>query len=723
MNASRTTWIERDWLRDAGIALLAFVLNVFVLFPMFGELTLHLGQAVSLLALLLFGVRSALFAAVAAGLGLWWSAGAWIMPLLFVLETSVIAALVARGLAMVPSAVLFWLVLGLPLNYLMAFAWLHLPSDVLNVSVIKQGINGLLNAALAAGAFQLLVNTVVRAPKHDRRQTSLSRQAFAMSVTLVVLPSLFIALFLVHRAVDTFGQEIEQRLQLQARDYALLTEMHLDRHRTVIELLAELDSAGLGTDLNRALEQVQRAHPGFLTMVVTDADGEVVFGVPQTFYERVDNAPASDRNVADRDWFRVPRETGRSFLSDGFIGRGFGSDPIVALSAPLVTEDGRFLGVVEGSLSLPRFAELEAFDGDDNAMVILDGAGQRIHAPDALGIPPLQRVELDSAGDRRLIDIDQVTIGGDRFFVADVATEFGWTVYALTRTRVLAQPVEQFVIAFGIGLLGLIALGAWVARVFALGVTRPLDTLSREILDPTRDRIELPADQQRSPEIVRVSKALDEARQLSLRFQQELEKEVAAKTAELRSLNRRLGQLAIGDPLTGLLNRRGFEIKAGAMLDVVRRKSLGVVVAMIDIDHFKAINDEHGHAVGDQALREVADHLRAVFRRRGDLIGRIGGEEFAVLAVTDTAEDGIARLEAFRTKIESITLISGNTDLHLTVSIGAVDSSPDAAIELDELLEAADRALYASKRAGRNRLTEADLRSADAGRPPTDIDD
>ncbi|NKI35581.1 diguanylate cyclase [Wenzhouxiangella sp. XN79A] len=703
---SGTSWTGRAALRDTGAAVLAFVLNVHVLFPMFGELTLHLGQAVSLLALLLFGVRAALIAAVAAGLGLWWSAGAWIMPLLFVLETAVIAALVARGRAMVPAAVLFWLLLGLPLNYLMATLWLHLPADVLHISVIKQAINGLLNASLAAGAFQLLVNTVMKSPAHDRRQTSLLRQTFAMSVTLVVLPALLIALFLVNRAVDALGQQVERRLQQQAQGYALLTEMYLDRHQTAIRLLVERFPGGPASSLNQALDQVQQAHPGFLTMVVTDATGDVVHGAPATFYDRVADAPAAERSVADRDWFRVPRETGDVFLSDGFIGRGFGSDPIVAVSAPLVADDGRFLGVVEGSLNLPRFADLEAFPNSDDFMLIVDRAGQRIHAPDALEVPILAPVELPPAADRRLVDIAQVELGGDRFFVADASTIQGWTVYALTRTRVLAEPVERFVVAFGLGLLGLIALGGWVARVFATGVTRPLATLSEQILDPELERIRLPADQRMSPEIVQVCDALDRARQLSLRFQHELEKEVVSKTAELRALNRKLGRLAIGDPLTGLLNRRGFEIKAGAMLDLVRRESLGLVVAMIDIDRFKAINDAHGHAAGDECLRKLAEQLREAFQRRGDLIARIGGEEFAVLAVTDAPEAQFARLEQFRSRIEQQRVELGELMLTFTVSIGAVASIAEADSEIDELLDAADQALYASKRAGRNRLTE-----------------
>lgn len=689
-------------------AVAAALVNLFGLVPLFGALTLHFGQAFALVALVMFGLRAGLFVSATAGLAFWWASGAWAMPPLLMLETAAIAVLMTRRLPLVPAAVAFWLAIGLPLNYAMAVYWLQIPADVLHISVIKQGVNGLLNATLASGLVQLLVTTTAVGPARPRLRTSLRHQVFAISVTLVVLPALLIAVFLVNRSVVTLGAELERGLQQTARDYALITEMHLDRHRSAIELLAGRFPGEVTPEYFADLDRVEAAHPGFLTMLIADAGGAVVHGAPASFFERLAGVPEAARNVADRDYFRVPRDSGSAYLSDGFVGRGFGNDPIVAVSAPLRAADGSFRGVVEGSLNLPRFADLDGMRNAADAMLVLDGAGQRVHASERLDIAPLAEVALEAVFSRRLVDVPQVEVAGERYFVAEAGTVQGWTVFALTHGSVLAAPVNRFMIGFGIALIVLVAIGGWFARLLASDITQPLATLSRQILDPKAERIVLPPEQQKSPEIVRVSEALDQARRMALRFQHELEQEVEAKTAELRSMNVKLGQLAISDPLTGLLNRRGFEIKAGAVLDAVSRDSTIVVVAMVDIDHFKPINDRFGHAVGDVCLRQLADRMRATFRRRRDLVGRLGGEEFAILAIGGDDEDPFERLEVLRKEIEVEPFPVEGERVQMTVSIGAVRFRPGDRAVLSDLMAAADKQLYASKRNGRNRLTTSD---------------
>jgi diguanylate cyclase (GGDEF)-like protein len=691
-------------------AVAAALVNLFGLVPLFGALTLHFGQAFALVALVIYGLRAGLFVSATAGLTFWWASGAWAMPPLLMLETAAIAALMARRLILVPAAVAFWLAIGLPLNYAMAVYWLQIPEDVLHISVIKQGVNGLLNATLASGLVQLLITTTAVGPASPRLRMSLRRQVFAISVMLVVLPALLIAVFLVNRSVVALGAELERGLQQTAHDYALITEMHLDRHRSAIELLAGRFPGEVTAEYFADLDRVEAAHPGFLTMLIADAEGAVVHGAPASFFDRLAGVPEAARNVADRDYFRVPRDSGSAYVSDGFVGRGFGNDPIVAVSAPLRAADGSFRGVVEGSLSLPRFSDLDSMRNAADAMLVLDGSGQRVYASERLDIAPLAEVELQAVFSRRLVDVPQVQFAGERYFVAEAGTEQGWTVYALTHTSVLAAPVNRFMVGFGIALIVLVAIGAWFARLLASDITQPLDTLSRQILDAKAERIVLPPEQQKSPEIVRVSEALDQARRMSLRFQKELEQEVEAKTAELKAMNVKLGQLAIGDPLTGLLNRRGFEVKAGAVLDAISRDSPTVVLAMIDIDHFKPINDRFGHAVGDGCLRQLAKQMRSAFRRRRDLVGRIGGEEFAILTIRDDEDDPFERLEVLRSAIEAEQFRIDGETVQMTVSMGAVRCRPGDQVVLSELMAAADKQLYISKRNGRNRLSTGDYR-------------
>ena len=685
-------------------ALPAFLLNAYLPLPLFGDFWLYVGQSLSLLALLFFGLPIAVTTALAAGAGLVLSTGQWPLLPLLLFELALIAILVSRGLPLILASVAYWLLIGLPLGFWLLPSWIIGAEKIVAISVITLGMNGLLNAAIASALFLVLASKI-QTSAMGALQMTLLRQAFSMSVTLLVLPSLAIALFLVGQAIEGFSDEVERRLMQQAEIYSRLTELHLDRHQSAIAALADRHPEGPGSGVSAALEPLDRALPGFLSLVVVDSAGEVVDGFPSDFFARVQDAPQEARNVSDRDWFIQAREDRQAFLSDGFVGRGFGNDPIVAVSAPMISEDGRFLGVVEGSLNLPRFGDLEAFDDKNDLMLIVDRAGRKIYAPESLGLAPLARVDLKSIDDQRLNDIRQVVIDTDSFFAAQATTTQGWTVYALTRTDILISPVQRFIVAFGFGLLVLIGIGGWAARIFSGRISQPLSTLSAQVLDPERTGIELPRRQRTSPEIVRVSKALDQARRLSQGFKEELEREVAEKTAQLRDLNHRLGVMALSDPLTGLLNRRGFEVKAKAVFDQSAERAGDLLVAMIDIDHFKQINDSHGHAVGDLCLRALAKRLRTFLLEDEDLIARLGGEEFVVMMRVEAPEDGVERLERLRRQVAASPIELDAAAIAMTVSIGTAESSGDDGADLKDLLERADQAMYRSKTGGRNRLT------------------
>jgi diguanylate cyclase (GGDEF)-like protein len=159
-------------------------------------------------------------------------------------------------------------------------------------------------------------------------------------------------------------------------------------------------------------------------------------------------------------------------------------------------------------------------------------------------------------------------------------------------------------------------------------------------------------------------------------------------------------QLATIDDLTGIANRRHFFELAERELARARRDGHGLIAMMVDIDHFKNINDEHGHQVGDEVIQIVAGRL-ARFARSYDLIGRYGGEEFALLM--PDGPDPVAIAERVRSAIAASPVPTVAGPLAVTVSVGAVSLSPGDA-DLSGLLGRADRRLYDAKRAGRNRV-------------------
>lgn len=179
-----------------------------------------------------------------------------------------------------------------------------------------------------------------------------------------------------------------------------------------------------------------------------------------------------------------------------------------------------------------------------------------------------------------------------------------------------------------------------------------------------------------------------------------LEQRVAERTAELAAANAALDRAARTDPLTGLANRRGFL----AAIEPVYAQPASL--ALMDIDHFKSINDRYGHDVGDAVLVEVARRLREALRSE-DQLGRWGGEEFVVRIAGD-AGAGVA--ERLRSAIGEAPFPPGIGPEHVTVSIGT--ARVRAGDSVDACLQRADAALYAGKRGGRNRVVDADTLDA-----------
>jgi diguanylate cyclase (GGDEF)-like protein len=161
---------------------------------------------------------------------------------------------------------------------------------------------------------------------------------------------------------------------------------------------------------------------------------------------------------------------------------------------------------------------------------------------------------------------------------------------------------------------------------------------------------------------------------------------------------------ATTDPLTGLLNRRGFFEAAGALATRHRRTVAPVSVLAFDLDHFKSINDRHGHAVGDAVLQMFAKVARETLRA-SDVVGRLGGEEFVALLPSTLAEASIAA-ERVRAALAAASLVRNGQQVAATVSIGVSSGSPTMAVDL--LITRADDALYRAKANGRNRVETAE---------------
>jgi two-component system cell cycle response regulator len=170
-------------------------------------------------------------------------------------------------------------------------------------------------------------------------------------------------------------------------------------------------------------------------------------------------------------------------------------------------------------------------------------------------------------------------------------------------------------------------------------------------------------------------------------------------------------QWAMTDSLTGVRNRRCFDLEVRRELKIARRYGGDVSLIVIDVDHFKDVNDRHGHAVGDEMLKAIARRLEGLLPRDTDWLARVGGEEFAAVLPQTRLRGAMKVAESIRAGVEAQPMATSAVELAITVSLGVsgTQSLRDREPSVEELLARADARLYQSKREGRNRVSVDDL--------------
>ncbi|AOE49055.1 sensor domain-containing diguanylate cyclase [Kangiella sediminilitoris] len=643
-------------------------------------------------------------AAAISATGLYLSTNSIPLLALTLLESTALVIMYRKGVILILADLFFWLLIGIPVVLGIIILFSDITSqDFMQVVLIKQALNGLLNVSIAS-IFRAFIPIRWYSLSHHIPLPRLSSRIFELSLISIALPSLIITFMLSDSTADRFEEQLSRQLEIRVGHLSELAQDHTEFHLKAIQNLSDvLNHKGHSEDLKQSLlESWNKKYPGFTTMIVADEKGIVTQGSPYETFQVLLEKPVAERDVSDRDYFIEVKKTKQYFVSKVFKGRGFGNDPIIAISTPLLI-NGEFQGVVEGSLNLPDFEAID-HSGDESSVMVLDESNTVIYASQELGLSALDTLELNETSQPYTNSLAAIEVNGSSYNYKQATTEHGWTIYVLTPFDGLIESYKNDFFGLIIALVVISVLALEVARRFASQVTRPLERLV------TYFAMQRPVPRKAatlfsSQEVESVREQLQDSQRLMMDFQHELEEQVEEKTKELRKLNKQLENLSSHDPLTGVLNRRGFENEVDKVYQLACRNKTTVTIAIMDLDKFKNINDTYGHEAGDQCLIEVGKVLHSVFQRETDFVARYGGEEFIVLILGDDVDNHLKLLEKLRQEVAALEVNHSGQQIELTISIGAYNQTEEFSLSYQEMVSKADSLLYASKKGGRNRIT------------------
>lgn len=686
---------------------LGLVANAWLIIPLYGNLSLHLGEVFVIVCLITRGVSPAIIASILTAAGLVYQTENYVFFLSAILEVLVLNFFLRKGMLLLLADVIFWLFIGIPIAYLtITFIYDISSLDFMQVILLKQAINGVLIVSIVAllkpfipGEWFSLENQL-DVPK-------LSDRVFELTLNSISLPALIISLFLSDTSANNTEEQIEELLEVRAEHYTSYLNNHIGYHLKAINSLESVIAAQPISEIEgeKLLNQWNQLYGGFISMIITDSQGMIVSGSPKAFYEKMSSAPQSERLVEDRDYFKVPKNELTPYVSQVFQGREFGDDPIVAVSVPIINDAGKFMGIVEGSLNVPKFEHIEAsMSVSDGHIIIKDKYKNIIYASSELELNALENFEIIDVTPTFTNKMKVFELKENQYLYHADVTKHGWRVIALAEPYILIGSYGRNFLRLTVILLIVAIFSLAVTRRFSKQITKPLENLVRNfaahrpILDPARNA-------QTSIEIESVREQLKEAQYLTLEYQESLKKEVEIKTAELVAMNEQLEKMSVQDELTKIFNRRGFEKSVYEIFKLGCRNKTPLTFAILDVDHFKAVNDTWGHSVGDDCLVMIAKELKEYFQRETDFFARYGGEEFVVFLSGGNISKHCRMLDEFREKIANHKVSANGEAVSLTVSIGVYSLENDFDIGYHHLVSKADQLLYQSKNNGRNRIT------------------
>ena len=543
----------------------------------------------------------------------------------------------------------------------------------------------------------------------------------AVSFLLIALVPIGVLTFHVyHAAWGNAWREIYEKHRLLAMNLASPIRIYVNDHEAVLTMLADQIGAQSRTATpafsQKVLNSTLRHMDGFKSLIHVGTNGSI-----RAISTRNDQGVYDKRLFAHEKSFVITRDTGKKWLSD-IKPSPISGEPTLILSTPVRDGRGKMTGVVLGELRVELIEKLRRNIrfGEKGHSAIVDRRGRVIAHPNPEWMAEMRDlsawpvVQAMMAGQTGVTEFYSPFIKSDMVAGYASVPEIGWGVMVpQPKSEVAAQVRRLMASHIGWGLLGLglaVILGFFLVR----WITRPINRLAAGVqaLSANDYNGTLPETSPRAPREISVLgnalhqlvEGLRKSRDRYNALNRSLQARVDEATQQLRYANSRLEAQASRDYLTELANRRHFETALNRTLNRRVSDHDPLCVMLIDIDNFKEINDEYGHAAGDAVLMRVAELLQSAMRP-GDLVARYGGDEFVVQMNCDS-EVGLSRAQQIREVIDQNKFLWQDHEIHATVSIGLFNRPPDRQLDAESILRQADHAMYEAKRQGRNTVVE-----------------
>lgn len=394
----------------------------------------------------------------------------------------------------------------------------------------------------------------------------------------------------------------------------------------------------------------------------------------------------------------------------------------VGLSAPIYDDNGTLLGVTATSVALVALDKyLQSIELTDNSYVFLAEKNGDLIATSRNEVlyddesGAIKRMSLASHSDQVLVEagrhlvpgMQHLDVDGQMFLyhVRPVELPYGQTWYVgvlIPETYyrgILTEYSHALVFIVLVIFLSIAIAGSLIARFIGHPILQLNNAVNSNSLEQIR---KIPVSLSYVREINSLGQGLQGMAHELSDVMLNLEQKVAQRTSYLRDENELLLEQSTTDELTGLYNRRGFNLLSEQALRQATQFRQSFCIVLCDIDHFKRVNDTHGHSVGDQALIGVAKVLHDHFRSH-DIVARYGGEEFMLITVNMSKDDVLARLNSVRKILIEQPVLE---NMPITLSFGMSHLMTPDDISLDELIDDVDAKLYQAKNTGRDKIVD-----------------